>query len=285
MSPSQIYPLELLDETLDINSTENYDLTLELSEEGVSIVLLDLLRGKYVLLRHYPVQKPTDDLHQTMSDVVESDDFLRRRYRKVFIITPCLQYTLVPAPVYDPALKDAYFRFNHTAQEKAPVLSNTLPFPGAIVIFSPDSEAMEVINSKWRDVNPWHHTKPLLHHVFSASRSSDERYVHLHFEKSFVTVVIVEKKNLVFCNSFPCTALADAGYFLFSVLEKRSVGKDETIHISGMLEPYSEGHLSILNFAENVRFSAPLIRKSFSYVMNEVHLHRWLNLFTASSCE
>ena len=57
MSPSQIYPLELLDETLDINSTENYDLTLELSEEGISIVLLDLLRGKYVMLRHYPIDK------------------------------------------------------------------------------------------------------------------------------------------------------------------------------------------------------------------------------------
>ena len=285
MSPSQIYPLELLDETLDINSTENYDLTLELSEEGVSIVLLDLLRGKYVMLRHYPLEKPAVDIRRSLSDVIESDDFLRRHYRKVFIITPSLQYTLVPAPVYDPALKDAYFRFNHAAQENAPVLSNTLPFPGAIVIFSPDSEAMEVINSRWRDVNPWHHTKPLLHHVFSACRSSEERYVHLHFEKSFVTVVIVEKRNLVFCNSFPCTALADAGYFLFSVLEKRGVGRDETINISGMLEPYSEGHLSILNFAENVRFAAPLIRKSFSYVMNEVHLHRWLNLFTASSCE
>ena len=34
MATSQPYPLELLDETLDINATDNYDLTLELSEEG-----------------------------------------------------------------------------------------------------------------------------------------------------------------------------------------------------------------------------------------------------------
>ena len=31
MSRSQLYPLELLDETLDINATDNYDLSLELS--------------------------------------------------------------------------------------------------------------------------------------------------------------------------------------------------------------------------------------------------------------
>ena len=40
MISSQINPMELIDETLDINATENYDLTLELSEEGVSVALL-----------------------------------------------------------------------------------------------------------------------------------------------------------------------------------------------------------------------------------------------------
>ena len=285
MISSQIYPMELLDETLDINATENYDLTLELSEEGVSIALLDLLRGKYVMLRHYPRESPSGDTHYTFADIIDSDDFLRKRYRKVFIVTPSLLYTMVPAPVYDPALKDAYFRFNHTLQENVPILSNTLPFPGAIVIFSPENEIMDIITSRWRDVTPWHHTKPLLHHVFTACRTSDDRYIQIHFEKYFVTVIIAEKRNLVFCNSFAITDIADAGYFLFSVLEKRGVTKDETINISGTLEPYSEGHLSILNFAENVRFSSPLIKKSFSYVMNELHLHRWLNLFTAGSCE
>lgn len=285
MTPSQTYPLELLDETLDINATENYDLTLELSEEGVSIALLDLLRGKYVMLRHYQHENKSDDIRLSLSEIVDSDDFLKKRYRKVFIITPTLLYTLVPAPVYDPALKESYFRFNHNADEKALFISNTLPFPGAVVIFSPGSEVMDIVTSRWRDITPWHHTKPLLQHVFTACRSSEERHIHVHFEKSFVTVIIAEKRSLVFCNSFACTALADAGYFIFSVLEKRGVTKDETLNISGTLEPYSEGHISILNFAENVRFSAPLIRKSFSYVMNEVHLHRWLNLFTASSCE
>ena len=78
MSRSQLYPLELLDETLDINATDNYDLSLELSEEGVSLAVLDLLRGKYVMLRHYPRSIPDDTALRPIGEIIESDEFLKR---------------------------------------------------------------------------------------------------------------------------------------------------------------------------------------------------------------
>ncbi|MRR19701.1 DUF3822 family protein [bacterium] len=285
MTTSQIYPLELLDETLDINATDNYDLTLELSEEGVSLAVLDLLRGKYVMLRHYPREIPDGGSVRSLGEIIDSDDFLRRHYRKVFVITPSLLYTLVPTPVYEPRLRDDYFRFNHNVTDETQILSNTLPFPDAVVLFSPGNEVLEKISSRWRDITPLHHIKPLLQHVFSACRTSDERYIHLHVDKSFVTVIIAEKKNLTFCNSFACTANSDVAYFLFNVLDRKGIKNDETIHVSGSVEPYSEAHIALLSFASNVKFASPIIRQSFSYVMNEVHLHRWLNLFTAPSCE
>lgn len=285
MTTSQIYPLELLDETLDINATDNYDLSLELSEEGVSLAVLDLLRGKYVLLRHYPREIPDELSLRPLDDIIDADDFLKRHYRKVFIIVPTMRYTMVPAPVYEPSLKDEYFRFNYTESDEYSVFSNKLPFPDAVVLFSPENDVAQALSSRWNDKTVWHHTRPLLQHVSSACRSSDDRYIHVHFEKSFITVVIAENRNLTFCNSFPSTATTDAGYFLFSVLDRSGIRNDETIHVSGIVDLYSEVHLSLLNFAETIKFVSPVIRQSYSYVMNEVHLHRWLNLFTAVACE
>jgi hypothetical protein len=285
MTTSQIYPLELLDETLDINATDNYDLSLELSEEGVSLAILDLLRGKYVMLRHYPREIPDDISLRPLNDIIEADDFLKKHYRKVFVIIPTMRYTLVPSPVYEPSLKDDYFRFNYSDSGDTAIYSSKLPFPDAVVLFSPENDITETLATKLSDVTVLHHTRPLLQHAASACRSSDDRYIHLHFEKSFITVIIAENRNLTFCNSFPSTAITDAGYFLFSVLERRGIRNDETLHVSGIVEPYSELHLSLLNFAENIKFASPVIRQSYSYVMNEVHLHRWLNLFTAAACE
>ena len=285
MATSQIYPLELIDETLDINATDNYDLTIELSDEGVSLAILDLLRGKYVMLRHYPLEEPSGGTRRSFSDILDTDDFLRRRYRKIFIVTPTLNSTLVPASVYEPGLREDYYRFNFGSSGDEHIFSNSLAFPDAVVLFAPEKEAAETIASRWRDITPLHHFRPLLTHVATACRSNENCYIHLHREKDFVTVVVAEKRNLTFCNSFSVSDPQDSAYYLFSVLDRKGIRHDETIHVSGLVEPYSEAHIALLSFAPGVKFASPLIRQSYSYVMNEVHLHRWLNLFTAASCE
>lgn len=285
MTTSQIYPLELIDETLDINATDNYDLTIELSEEGVSLAVLDLLRGKYVMFRHYPLEESPGGIVRPYADIIESDDFLRRRYRKIFIITPSLNATLIPAPVYEPGLREDYFRFNFGSTAGDGVIANPVAFPDAVVLFSPAKDVAESIASRWREITPWHHSKPLLGHVSAACRNADDCYIHLHYEKSFVTVIIAEKQNLTFCNSFAISSPQDGAYFLFSVLDRKGIRHDENIYISGAVEPYGEAHIALLNFSSGIRFASPVIRQSFSYVMNELQLHRWLNLFTAASCE
>ncbi|MBE0667767.1 MAG: DUF3822 family protein [Bacteroidales bacterium] len=285
MARSLIYPMELFDETLDINATDNYDLTLEISEEGISLAVLDLLRGKYVMLRHYPLLNTEDNTKRSLEEIISGDDFMQRHYRKVIVITPSPDSTLVPSPLYEPVLKDDFYRFNLPAGENINVFANNLTFPGAVVLFTPMTGVAELLASHWSGMTPWHHTRPLLQHAFISSRSSDDRYLHLHIEKNFATVIIIEKRKLSFCNSFRCSAPGDVTYYLFSIFDKAGVKNDETLHLSGIVEPYGELHLSLLNFTESIKFASPSIRYSYSYVMNEVPMHRWLNLFTASSCE
>ncbi len=284
MGTSQIYPLELIDETLDINATDNYELTLELSGEGLSLAVLDLLRGKFVMLRHYPRTDPTGEITHSWGEIIETDDFLRRRFKRASFIIPTLNATMIPATVFEPALCNDYWKLNFGAAAETEVIANTLSYPEAVVLFSPEMNIMSELNTRWPGVKPWHHTKTLLSHVNAASRASDDCHIHLHCEKGFATVIVTEKRNLTFCNSFEVSAPQDHAYFLFSVLDRKGIRHEEPINVSGIIEPYGDEHLALLSFSDNIRFATPLIRHSFSYVMNELDLHRWLNLFTAASC-
>lgn len=285
MNETDIYPLEYIDETLDINATDNYHLTVELSEAGLSLAILDLLRGKYVLLRYYSRETEPEGKTHSFSDLIEADDFLRREYKKIDLLMPTLHSTMVPLSVYDPGQCNDYYKINFGTEDKNGLITHTLSFPEAMVLYSPDSGAAENMASRWPDITPWHHTKPLLYHVSAASRSTDSHYVHIHYEKDFVTVVIAERRNLIFCNSFPITTPQEGAYFLFNILDRKSLRHDETIYVSGMIDPFSEAHLALLNFSPGIRFATPMIKFSYSWVMNELHLHRWLNLFSAASCE
>jgi hypothetical protein len=278
-------PFELFDETLDINATDNYDLMVEISDNGLAYTVLDLLRGKYVLLRHYLPVAGGEENTLTLQEVIIGDDFLKRHYRKVYIITPSLASTLVPNPLYDNTLKDEYYRFNIPSDGNEIIYSNSLTAPAATVIFSADTVINELITSRWQGVTPWHHIKTLLQHSFTASRSSEEKYIHLHVEKGFITIIILIDRDLSFCNSFRCSTPSDISYYLFNILDNMGIKNHESIYISGAIEPYGELHLSLLEFTHAVHFAKPLVKQGFSYVFNDAHLHRYLNLFTAASCE
>ena len=69
--------LELFDETLDINSTGNYELSVEICTRAVSFCLLDSIRRKFIMLRSY---EPENDKRYSFDEIEElthKDDFLK----------------------------------------------------------------------------------------------------------------------------------------------------------------------------------------------------------------
>jgi len=278
-------PFELFDETLDINATDNYDLSVEISEDGLAFSVLDLLRSKYVMLRHYQAASANEESTVDLKEMLTDDDFLKRHYRKVFIITPCSGSTLVPNPLYDDSLVNDYFKFNLPSYGNEVIYSNQLHSPEAMIVFSPDSLVRELVVSKWPGATPWHQVKPLLQHAFTAIRSSETHYIHLHIEKGYITIIVLSDHSLSFCNNYKCNSPSDICYYLFNVFNCIGIKETESVYVSGIIEPYGELHLSLLEFTHAVHFASPLVKYGFSYVFNDAHLHRYLNLFTAASCE
>ena len=110
--------LELFDETLDINSTENYELSVQVSPDDFSFCILDTLRNKFVLLRSYEPDDNTSFDPYRLNEIIKKDDFLTRRFRKTIIITPTSKSTLVPAPLFDDSRKEDYLAFNQIHHDR-----------------------------------------------------------------------------------------------------------------------------------------------------------------------
>src|SRR5665811_2134807 len=109
--------LELFDETLDINSTENYELSVQISTQGLTFCILDSIRNKYVLIRSFESEENKYFNTDKLIDIISKDDFLTKHYKKVNFVMPSPKFTLVPAPLYDPGKKNEYFTFNHNLEE------------------------------------------------------------------------------------------------------------------------------------------------------------------------
>ncbi len=276
--------LELFDETLDINATENYELGIQAGPDSFVFCLLDTLRNKFVLIR---ANEPDENKYynsENIKEFISSDDFLSRKYKKTRIIFPAPRFTTVPAPLFDPAKKDEYFRFNHKHESGEIILSNRNPDPELFVIYAVQQTFHSVISRFFPGIHPFIHIMSLLNHIAREKRSVHGNYIHVHIERDYFNLIIFQSGDLKFCNTFRHRNISDIMYFVLNVFDKLGIKPENAIHLSGLAEEYDDLTSNLQVYINSVRFSQPGGNFTFSYVFNDIELHRYLNLFNVFNC-
>jgi hypothetical protein len=277
--------LELFDETLDINSTENYELSVQVSTDGLTFCLLDTIRNKFVLIRSFEPEENKYFKTDKVNEILSNDDFLTRRYRKVNLVIPSPKFTIVPAPLFDPGKKDEYFTFNHLSNDGNIIISNKLNDPDAFLVFSVSKPIVDLLHSYHPGVLPYHQAKPLLNHISHSRKSVNGNYIHIHVEREFFNLIIFDHNLMKFCNSFKYRNITDILYFVLNVFRNLGIKQEETIHLSGLTEKYDDLSSNFSIYVRNIKFAEPAGNFTFSYVFNDTPLHRFLNLFSVVNCE
>ena len=277
--------LELFDETLDINSTENYELSLQVAISGLSFSILDRLRNKFVLIRSH---KPDEDKYFTtdeLGEIIGKDDFLTKRYKKLSIITPSIRFTIVPSPLFDPAKKGEYFSLNHGMEENTLLLINKIADPDAYLIFPLLSPLDELLNRIYPGLQHMHHLKPLLRHISQSRKGVTGHYIHIHAEREFFNLIVFDHNTMRFCNAFTYKNISDILYFVINVFKRLSIPQEETIFLSGTTDKENDLVTGLATYLRSVKFAGPAGTFTFSYVFTETEIHRYLNLFSVINCE
>ena len=276
--------LELFDETLDINATENYELSVQVSPDDLSFCILDTLRNKFVLLRSYEPEDNSRFDPYRLNEIIKKDDFITRPFRKTIVITPTSRTTLVPAPLFDDSRKEDFLAFNLNFPEKERILTNKHRYPDIYTIFSLPEGTADLLNSTFPRCVIMHPLKPLFQYINFNKRSAGNN-IHIHFEKEYFSMVIFDPDELTFCNTFYYKSLSDIEYYMLYVLRRLNIRQNEAVYLSGRTKRDQEVLREMSGYLSNLRFALPQGNYTFSYVLNETELHRYLVLFSAVNCE
>jgi len=276
--------LELFDETLDINATENYELSVQVSPDDLSFCILDTLRNKFVLLRSYEPEDNSRFDPYRLNEIIKKDDFITRPFRKTIVITPTSRTTLVPAPLFDDSRKEDFLAFNQNFPEKERILTNKHRYPDIYTIFSLPVGTADLLNSTFPRGVIMHPLKPLFQYINFNKRSAGN-YIHIHFDKEYFIMVIFDPDELTFCNTFYYKSLSDIEYYVLYVLRRLNIRQNEAVYLSGRTKRDQDILRGMSDYLGNLRFALPQGNYTFSYVLNETELHKYLVLFSAVNCE
>lgn len=277
--------IEQFDETLDINSTTNYSLVLQLSKDELSYSVMDLLRSKFIMLRSYePDDNRVFSLEQ-IKEILLSDSFLSRRYKSVRIVLPSSKFTLVPAPLYEPEKRDEFFKLSHVLDNEEAVVINRLVCPDAYLLYSVDKQYNEMVETLTPDIPSCHIIKPLIYNVLINAKKNRGCCFHLHVEKNFFIVIVMNNDILKFCNSFTYKSYQDIVYYVMNIYNTLNIKRDEPINCSGRISMQDKLFECLSQYVDSVRIVVPAGNFSFSYVFHDFNLCRYINLFSTVSCE
>lgn len=279
-----MYEKELFDETLDINSTNNYEISIQVSLNGFSFSLFDTLRNKFVMLREYKLSGHENSLCKEIEEIIYKDDFLGRSYHAYHLIFVFERNTLVPAGLFDPAVKEDYFTLNHNLEEAYIIANNKIEQPDALLLFDIRSDLQELLIKAFPEASLSHHVKPLLFAAFKNAISQNHSYIHLNIEDTFFNLFLIDKKKLHFFNTFRYRNSSDILYYLLYSFEQFGIEKNEAIYVSGLIEHGDELYNNMSRYVSQINFVKPEGKWSMSYIFDSINLHTYNNLFNIISC-
>ena len=110
-------------------------------------------------------------------------------------------------------------------------------------------------------------------------------YIHIHVERDFFNLIIFDNNSLKLCNTFSYRNISDILYYVLNVFKNLDIKQEETIHFSGQTGKYDDLTSNFSIYVRHIMFAIPAGNFTFSYVFNDLDLHRYLNLVTLVNCE
>ncbi len=277
-----------IDETFDLNQTKNYYISIQAGLNGYSFSVLDPLRNKYILLKHFQFSgELTEDLlEEKISYIQDNDEFLTRDYKSVFFSYLSPKYTLIPGPLFNKDNLRKYFEFNHVLDDLDEIHYNEFRSIDAYNLFVIPTEISNIVYKKYRNVRYFHQATPLIEHgLITHGGKSSKHIAIVNIYGNNADVCVIQRDSLLLCNSFQWKNENDLIYFILYVYEQLKLDGIETpLYLLGDIPKNSPVYEMLKSYIKKIGFEKRSSHFVYSYTFNEVDAHRFINLLNLKLC-
>lgn len=276
-----------IDETLDINTSQSYELSIQLSLNGLSFCLLDTVRSKYIALIHKELEKydSFNTYLDLLENIIENDELLNQQYKKVKLVWLSTKNTLIPANLFSTENLRYYFEFNQILNDLDEIHYNELKYAQAYSVFTIPNQIATIFTRTYPKIKFFNQQSVSIESALYNTHSSDFK-AFLNIENDFFDLIITQKGNLILYNNFPYQSENDILYYLIYSFEKLNIQIDKIeLILNGNIDKKSSAYLKLNEFIRNIRFDKHSDEHSFSYTFKKTPYHYFSNLFNLNLCE
>ncbi len=265
---------------------------MSVGKQIIRLAVLDTQRNKFIALEDYELTNIFSPLQtaQQLQEIIAEHAFLKlTSWNKIRVSIKNQNFTLIPETLFEASAAADYLQINcelDTYHEQ--VYSYNHPNLEAVNIFAADKYLVQALADSYRDKNILyiHQTSALLNSLLLNGERKTGRNILAYTEKNNLTILIVNKGQLEFCNLFYYTTAEDFMYFLVFVMQEQKLNTDtDTVTIWGDLTHDSNLFMLMRRYIRNVHFGAKPTGVAYSYKLEDQFEHRFLDVYSIHFCE
>lgn len=276
-----------VDETLDINLTQSYYLSIQAGLDGLSFCILDPVREKYIALAHKTFHKELifDDFLNELENYLENNELLNHPYKSTRLIWVSPKNTLIPSSYFKKENLKQYFEFNQKLGELDEIHYNELMYIDAYSVFIVSNQVANIFAKKFQNISFYNQQIPFIEQSLLKHHSESKKVV-ANVNHNFMDLCITENGKLMHHNNFAFKTGMDIIYFILYVFEQFGLDPKTTeLYLNGFIHKKEETYIQLKNFVNHLRFDKLNEEFSYSYTFNKIPSHTFTNLFNLHLCE
>jgi Protein of unknown function (DUF3822) len=276
-----------VDETLDLNLTLSYKLSIQVSLNGLSFCILDPVRNKFIALSHKNFEKDLllDDLQIAVEDYIDSNELLNKEYKSTLIIWESFKCTLIPDKYFDDKNLKKYFELNHKLDDLDEIHYKKLKYSDSHTVFAVPNQIAGILSRKFKAARFYNQQIPFVDTILF-KHHSEAKKVFVNINNDFIDIAISQKGKLQFYNAFNFKSDNDILYFIVNVYEQQGLDTEHTeLVLSGIKDKKTEFYTMLKEFIGHVKFEKNPDEFTYSYTFSKIPEHTFTNLFNLQLCE
>lgn len=277
-----------IDKTFDNTQTHLYHLSIQISLDGFYFSVLDIPRGKYVVLTgHHFFLKRARLLLKHVREIIETDEILGHDFKSVAILYSTRKFTLIPQAFYSRTALDKYLWFNNVPEKGFGVVKQLFSHAGCWCVFDIPQNLSEYLAVKFPESPVRHNLFPLVEGVLKQNHSSSGKgQVHLNFSRDTFEMVVTSGTRLIHCNIFPYKSERDILYHVLYAFDQLKLPPEHTeLVLHGQIPQVSPVYHLFKKYVRKTSFARLDTTFQYSYTFNQLPEHYFTSLLSLYKCE
>lgn len=264
------------DKSFDIEKTKEYKLSIQVSLDGFSFLVVNPLQNILLVFKSVPLKISSKNLiGRHLKEWILSEELLQKTYKNVYIIIHSNNFTLVPNNYYQFENTGNYsaLLFEQEKNEKTKV--DSVSRIESKLLFSVHKSILETLESFFEDFEITHPVKLLIEKTFDLSQMNS---LVLYFISNHLNLLLFQNDKLLLANAFKISNINDLVYYVLTILKQTEIESAKTsvffggetfveTEIEKVLAPYFESinYLEATKF-NNLKLASPIVRKKICLI-------------------